>query len=389
VKGTRIICIGNRHLPEDAIGPRVYDRLQERGLPEDTDLVDGGLMGLDLLPFFEGAGRIVFVDRICGFAAEGEVVVLSGSEVAEAAGARHDHGAGLPYLLRCLPRVLEGNPPEILLVGVESPPDEEVLEEACRKVLDLVGGGGGPCMARFKGPQPRSIEEILEENALLRQEVEVSRRAAEITASLVVEQFGKMEEIHRSLEEANRSLQRLSAVDGLTGIPNRRYFDEMLDREWRRCRRNGLPLSVVLADVDFFKAYNDHYGHVAGDRCLQSVARALQKHLNRAADFVARYGGEEFAFVLPETDLAGALAVAETVRAGVEALEIPHRGSRVGNVVSVSMGVGSVVPDGVSEPSFLIRVADLALYQAKAEGRNRIMTRPFSTQERLFNKICG
>lgn len=175
----------------------------------------------------------------------------------------------------------------------------------------------------------------------------------------------------RKLDGANRELTRLSAVDGLTGIANRRQFDEALSREWRRCLRERETLSLLMIDVDFFKQYNDGYGHQAGDECLRSVAETLRGKLRRPADVVARYGGEEFAAILPDTALEGALLVAEAMRAAVQGLGLTHDGSAFG-VVTVSIGVASLPPQQPEGMPRLLSAADWALYEAKRLGRNCI-----------------
>lgn len=171
------------------------------------------------------------------------------------------------------------------------------------------------------------------------------------------------------LDSANRELTRLSAVDGLTGIANRRQFDEALSREWRRCMRTREPLSLLMGDVDFFKQYNDGYGHQAGDECLKSVADILRQKLRRPADMVARYGGEEFAAVLPATGLDGAMRVAEAMRSGVQGLAVPHESTSFG-VVTVSLGVATLTPELPEGMPKLLSAADWALYEAKRQGRN-------------------
>ena len=175
----------------------------------------------------------------------------------------------------------------------------------------------------------------------------------------------------RSKEEL---LERLANLDGLTEIPNRRSFDEYLDQEWRRARRNETPLSLILMDIDFFKKFNDNYGHGAGDTCLRQVAQALRGVLQRAGDMVARYGGEEFVAVLPETRLEAAAAVAEKMRAIVAALSIPHLFSEAGDTVSLSLGVADAVPAEGSSVAELLRAADSNLYRAKESGRNRVVS---------------
>lgn len=176
----------------------------------------------------------------------------------------------------------------------------------------------------------------------------------------------------RGREMAEEELKRLCYKDGLTGIANRRHFEEVLEREWRRAARNRKPLSLLMCDIDFFKAYNDTYGHQSGDECLKQVAGALNGMVNRPGDLVSRYGGEEFAVILPETDAEGAAFVAETLRAGIEALKIPNINSGLGRYLTVSLGVASLVPSPDSSSDELIAAADHALYQAKVEGRNRV-----------------
>jgi len=172
------------------------------------------------------------------------------------------------------------------------------------------------------------------------------------------------------LEEANRQLATLSTTDSLTNLANRRKFDEVWQTEWQRATRQGLPLAVIMLDVDFFKRYNDHYGHQAGDACLQQVANILSEGVHRAGELVARYGGEEFVLVLPSADMADAYASAERIRTAVEAAAIVHADSPLGPVVTVSVGVAAGIPTVGSNPEHLLRAADDALYQAKAQGRN-------------------
>ena len=167
-------------------------------------------------------------------------------------------------------------------------------------------------------------------------------------------------------------LEALALLDGLTNLANRRRFDEALDAEWKRAYRSALPVALVMADVDFFKSYNDHQGHRTGDTCLKKVAATLAQALNRPADLAARYGGEEFVALLPETDLAGAQVMAERFRAGVESLHIPHPASVVSPWVTISIGLASTRPDDQDTAGDLLEWADQRLYCAKAEGRNRV-----------------
>lgn len=179
------------------------------------------------------------------------------------------------------------------------------------------------------------------------------------------------------LRERTRQLLRLASIDGLTGLANRRAFDQALDLEWRRARRNRSNLSLMLIDIDFFKRYNDHYGHQAGDDCLKTVAHALGNAAERPGEVVARYGGEEFAVVLPVSDAKTAAALAEKMRGRIAELALPHAGSLITDHVTISIGVATL-PDGRDDekgfPSeaALISAADQALYAAKEAGRNRV-----------------
>jgi diguanylate cyclase (GGDEF)-like protein len=177
-----------------------------------------------------------------------------------------------------------------------------------------------------------------------------------------------------ALREANTQLRQLSLHDALTGLPNRRQFDLTLELEWSRAMRNRRPLSLLLLDVDCFKALNDLYGHPAGDDCLQRIAGALQRSLRRAGEIVVRYGGEEFAAILPDADPVGAARVAETMREGVLELQMLHDGSTAERFVTISIGVATVHPTAEESPNGLIAAADEALYRAKDMGRNRVVT---------------
>ncbi|WP_194724807.1 diguanylate cyclase [Noviherbaspirillum malthae] len=174
----------------------------------------------------------------------------------------------------------------------------------------------------------------------------------------------------RKLREMAVELESQTLVDGLTGIANRRRFDLHLEDEFRRAKRNAAPVSLIMVDVDYFKDFNDNYGHQRGDDCLVRIGGALSGVLNRARDLVARYGGEEFTVVLPDTDKDGALRVAEAMRAEVAALAIEHAFSGVASHVTISLGVSTLVPELATTTGSLIHAADRALYQAKRGGRN-------------------
>lgn len=196
-------------------------------------------------------------------------------------------------------------------------------------------------------------------------------RARRIVGTLI--DISKHKQVEMALQKANQELQRLAALDDLTQIANRRRFDERLAEEWRRARRDNVMLAVIICDIDFFKYYNDNYGHVRGDETLYSVAQAINAILKRPMDLVARYGGEEFAMVLPNTDLQGATRVAKELKAAVEALRIPHKASRVSLFITLSFGVAARIPEGEAQAKLLVEYADRALYKAKELGRNRIV----------------
>ncbi|MHC8353844.1 diguanylate cyclase [Pseudomonas sp. LB3P81] len=184
---------------------------------------------------------------------------------------------------------------------------------------------------------------------------------------------------HLTLKLQNDLLRSMALMDGLTGVANRRKFDEDILADWRQCYREQKPLSLILVDVDFFKRYNDRYGHQAGDGCLKSVAQALFETVRRPFDLVARYGGEEFACILPNTGLSGAVEIAEKMQERIRALGIEHSASDVDRVVTVSLGVATLTPTGDLEFQALIEAADNQLYKAKTAGRARVCSSAISS----------
>ncbi len=185
--------------------------------------------------------------------------------------------------------------------------------------------------------------------------------------------FRQLHDSENKLAIANAELKKMAAMDGLTGIANRRQFDEVLKMEWRRGMRSGKPLSLLLCDIDFFKLYNDTHGHPAGDTCLKKVAVVLADNMKRPGDLAARYGGEEFVIILPETDTEGALRVAEECRRQIEALALSNPKSEVAAVATISIGVASLLPTTTHVCADLIEFSDQALYSAKSSGRNRVV----------------
>jgi diguanylate cyclase (GGDEF)-like protein len=177
---------------------------------------------------------------------------------------------------------------------------------------------------------------------------------------------------HLALKLKADRLESLANIDSLTDIANRRRFDEKLDAEWRRCQRSGLPLSLIMIDVDHFKAFNDHYGHGAGDICLVTIAATLSANLARPGDMVARYGGEEFAVILPETEPDGAVLIAERMREALAEQGMAQAPGDERSMVTLSAGVAGRVPDEQSDVAELVAAADRKLYEAKTLGRNRV-----------------
>ncbi len=176
----------------------------------------------------------------------------------------------------------------------------------------------------------------------------------------------------KALEKTNKKLESLANVDGLTQIPNRRIFNETLQKEWRRMQRSHQPIALLMIDIDYFKLYNDNYGHAKGDDCLKQVAHAISNCFRRSNDLAARYGGEEFGCILPETDLKGAATVADFVLNAVRDCKIPHEHSSVTDIVTVSIGCFCMVPESKDKHVVLITEADKLLYKSKGSGRDRV-----------------
>jgi len=277
------------------------------------------------------------------------------------------------------PAEAQGRPIDDL---VQSP---ETLEEGLRLTREARAGArftletvrrrkDGTLVQVSAGGSPIAVKgRIVACYAIYRDISAISKAQEVILASQrqVLEANAALQERTRQLEAVNAQLERLSNYDGLTAIPNRRYFEHFYDLEWRRARREHKWMTLIMIDVDFFKAYNDRHGHLAGDDCLKKLAQALQL-VNRASDLVSRYGGEEFVAVLSGADPDGARLIAERMRQRVHDLGMVHGDSSVSPIVTVSMGIASQVPDASSSPAELLQKADQALYLAKSAGRDRI-----------------
>lgn len=196
-----------------------------------------------------------------------------------------------------------------------------------------------------------------------------------ITTSLIgfIFDLSKRKAMEDELQRVNKRLEELSFQDALTGVANWRLYDQTLAREWGHAMRNGSPLSLIVIDIDMFKEYNDHFGHLRGDESLQRVAEALQKVVTRSTDLIARYGGEEFALLLPDTSRKATLDIAERCRREIFELSIAHPASNVGTVLTISAGVASMVPTEKLDHISLFATADKMLYEAKHRGRNRVV----------------
>jgi diguanylate cyclase (GGDEF)-like protein len=199
------------------------------------------------------------------------------------------------------------------------------------------------------------------------------KQTLENLEGLVTDRTLKLQQSENLLKQANLELEKLVNIDGLTQVGNRRCFDDRLKMEWERLSRDLQPIALILFDLDYFKCYNDCYGHQSGDDCLTTIAQTVKQALLRPADMIARYGGEEFAVILPNTDRKGAITVAEQIRTAVTNLGIDHQNSDISDIVTISLGVTSLLPSFSQKPSILIKQADIALYSAKQRGRNQFV----------------
>jgi diguanylate cyclase (GGDEF)-like protein/PAS domain S-box-containing protein len=242
----------------------------------------------------------------------------------------------------------------------------EDLENAKAFTQEVIEKGGGTIELEFvckdgrKIPTEYRVSAINDESGNLKHFISIGR---DIT---------KRKQAQDELLRLNEKLEELSFQDGLTGISNRRRFDQTLGREWGHAQRDRQPLSLIMLDIDFFKQYNDYYGHQKGDACLQQIAQVLNSISQRAVDLVARYGGEEFVLLLPQTDTEQATLLGEKCRSKIIELQLQHESSEACDVVTISAGISTIIPSASTQPSNLIMAADKLLYKAKENGRNRI-----------------
>jgi diguanylate cyclase (GGDEF)-like protein len=276
---------------------------------------------------------------------------------------------GKPRIITDLERYLEQHP--------QSEATRAVVEEGMRSSLTVpLEAMGNEIGFLFFSSQTPNV--YTEQHARLLERISGQLSMAIEKSRL----YDSLLETTRLLEDANERLERAASTDGLTNVANRRVFDERLELEWRRCRRNHQPLSLLMIDIDHFKRFNDLYGHVSGDECLRTVARTLSSTLSRAADLVARYGGEEFGAVLPDTTEERATHLAEELRRQIEELELNDLPSAAG--ITISVGVATEVPDKDRSAGDLIRGADANLYVAKNQGRNQVHANPRNEVPKVF-----
>ncbi|MBF0162797.1 MAG: diguanylate cyclase [Magnetococcales bacterium] len=248
--------------------------------------------------------------------------------------------------------------PVLFVTAMNDAPNE--AQGLAMGAVDYIGKPFSPAVVRARVQTHLRLKESMEKEQRMNQQL------GQLNALL--------SENNQKLQELNKKLLDMASVDGLTDIPNRRRFDAFLAHEWSRAVRDKTPLALILLDIDFFKPFNDHYGHAAGDECLKKVAKALAAAMLRSIDLVARYGGEEFVCVLPGTDTAGMIQVGNRLRESVAALALPHAYSAVASHITISLGGVSLIPDAASEANILVPMADERLYKAKAAGRNRLVT---------------
>lgn len=269
--------------------------------------------------------------------------------------------------------LFEANQPDLVLLDIDSPATDGPAFARHVRALEKAGDWT-PIVFLSSSGKDGDIEHGIAgggDDHLLKPVSEIVLNAKIRTMQRLILMRTSLLSLTRKLDAANQELIRIASRDGLTGVANRRYFDEILSTEWRRARRHSNPVAMLMCDIDFFRRYNDSYGPMAGDECLRQVAMAISRHSERPSDTVARLGGEEFAVILAETTIGGALMVAEKIRNGLRELQLPHTASPFGQV-TLSIGIASAAPGFDNPPDDLIEAASRALARAKQEGRDRI-----------------
>ena len=282
--------------------------------------------------------------------------------------------------------IARANPPDIILLDIGMP--EMDGYEICQRLrsgentkdipiifVSAWNQGNNKTRAfRYGGndyiTKPYQTEEVI---ARVENQLQIQRLKTELENKnqRLSQELYRQKNQEQQLLKINQKLGQLVNIDSLTQLANRHRFDEFLTREWYRRRRDNSSLSLILCDIDYFKLYNDRFGHIAGDECLKQVAEVISQGVKRPADLAARYGGEEFAIILPQTPAQNALKVAERIRLNVKKLELPHPSSLIDNCVSLSLGVSCIAPNSKSTEQQLLSTADEALYEAKKRGRDR------------------
>ncbi|MBF0627156.1 MAG: diguanylate cyclase [Magnetococcales bacterium] len=282
---------------------------------------------------------------------------------------------------QALQRVRAVPPPDLILLDIMMPGVDgyQVLERLqadpiTQKIPVIFITAMGEVADEAKGLALGAVDYISKPISLAIVEARVKTHLALRKSMVALQELNaQLESKNDQLSKLNTILQNMAMRDGLTGIPNRRHFDQYLEQEWNRASRDHAGLSLILMDIDFFKPFNDHYGHAEGDECLKQVARALADAMPRSVDLLARYGGEEFVCVLPDTNLDGLIVVGNKLRETIHALGLPHHYSKVADHVTISMGGVSMIPSRDLTPASLVKAADDRLYQAKAAGRDRLV----------------
>lgn len=300
-------------------------------------------------------------------------------------------------------KVVEFDPPDLILLDIRMPDMDGY--EVCQRLKAIPSRADIPviflsalndALDKVKAfsvggvdyiTKPFYLEEVLSriesQLSLYRQKLSLEaeiqhRRQVETTLRKINRKLNKeikkRQQTQKKLRYANRQLELLATLDNLTQIANYRRFENYLEQEWYKLQREKMPLSLIMADIDYFKAYNDTYGHPQGNECLKEIAYVIDNTIKRAGDLVARYGGEEFAIVLSNTELEGAIQVAKQIQTAVYACHIPHQCSQVSDRITLSIGVANLIPAPSLKPQDLIKAADRALYRAKKTGRNQIIS---------------